>query len=520
MVALLVIQAFQTRQLYDKKSHHFYKEVKTTLERIAVHHEKAEDVRKFFRISNTNFSGHYKDVLKEEFQQLLAFEEKIVIKDTTILEDGKSQNYLIIQGKSFDSLSGVTTQQRVLARDVRHIKELYQPGTHISKDSTDYTIRLDHNVVKKMFEKAKFVNEMMLQTFRENISDSPEERLDMLFLDSVIRTELDYDGLPLGYEFIVLDSKNKPIHATSRLKNYNEKLNINGNFRTTLFPGNLFGSKLSLVVNFPSKNTILLKEMWLPLTVNLSLVLIIIWALTFMFKTIVTQKKLAEMKNDFVSNMTHEFKTPIATISLACQAMEDPDMAKQNSAELGPYVKMINDENKRLGLLVEQILQSAQLDKNNVELHKEKVLLNEVVHELVYNAQFRIKKLGGVVTLKAPTELIYVQADRLHLSNAISNLIDNAIKYSDEEPQVQVELCQSAEGIKICVSDKGLGIKKEHLSKIFDKLYRIPTGNLHNVKGFGLGLSYVKVIARLHGWNVTVKSKVGEGSNFTLEIKK
>lgn len=226
------------------------------------------------------------------------------------------------------------------------------------------------------------------------------------------------------------------------------------------------------------------------------------------------------MKNDFVSNMTHEFKTPIATISLACQAMEDPDMAKQNSAELGPYVKMINDENKRLGLLVEQILQSAQLDQGNVELHKEKVLLNEVVHELVHNAQFRIKKLGGVVTLEAPSELIYTQADRLHLTNAISNLIDNAIKYSENEPHVNVKLCQGADGIKISVSDNGLGIKKEHLTKIFDKLYRIPTGNLHNVKGFGLGLSYVKVIARLHGWNVTVKSKMGEGSNFTIEIKK
>jgi two-component system phosphate regulon sensor histidine kinase PhoR len=371
-----------------------------------------------------------------------------------------------------------------------------------------------------MFEKAKFVNEMMLQTFRENISDAPEELLDTRFLDSVIRTEMKIDGHSLEYQFMVLNAKGRPIRATTSLKNYSDKLSIKKNFQTALFPANLFGKKLALVIYFPSKNSILLQEMWLPLLVNLSLVLIIVWALTFMFQTIVTQKKLAELKNDFVSNMTHEFKTPIATISLACQAMEDPDMAKQNSEELVPFVKMINDENKRLGLLVEQILQSAQLDQGNVELRKEKVLLNEILHELVHKAQFRIKNLGGKVSLQTPIELIYIQADKLHLSNVISNLIDNAIKYSDIEPEVKVELTHTSDFAKIIVSDKGLGIKKEHISKIFDKLYRIPTGNLHNVKGFGLGLSYVKVIAKLHNWNVTVKSKVGEGSCFIIEIKK
>lgn len=519
MIALLLIQAFQTKQLYDKKSTQFRSEVTTTLERIAVHHEKAEDVRKFFKIANTNFSGEYKDILKEEFQNLLAVQESIMIKDTMILEGGKLESYLVIQGQSFDSLSGVTTEQRVLARDVRQLKDLYQhPGT-VSKDSLDFAIRLDQRVIKKMFEKAKYVNEMMLQAFRDNVFDDAHNRFDVLFLDSVVSTEFGDDKLPANFQFMVTDSKGKAVNFREKMDSYVLDLDSSKCFSTQLFPSNMFGEKLTLHIFFPTQKTILISEMWLPLLVNLTLVIMIIWALVFMFRTILTQKKLAEMKNDFISNMTHEFKTPISTISLACQAMGDPGMSGENNAQIKPFIKMIDDENKRLGLLVERILQSAILDKGQVNLNIENVLLNELVHDIVHNANFRIQKNGGEIKLESVAELIYVKADRLHISNAISNLVDNAIKYSDGEPEILIQLLKKGGIVKISVRDKGHGIKKEHINKIFDKLYRIPTGNVHNVKGFGLGLSYVKAICQLHGWNITVQSKIGEGSTFTIEIK-
>lgn len=519
MIALLIIQAFQTKQLYDKKSGQFQSEVQTTLERIAVRHEKAEDVRKFFKIANTNFSGQYKDILREEFQNLLAVQESIVIKDTTIMEDGKLESYLVIQGQSFDSISGVTTEQRVLARDVRQLRDLYQTGSSVSKDSLDFTIQLDQRVIKKMFEKAKFVNDMMLQAFRENVFEEPQNRFDVFFLDSVVRTEFEDDNLPSNFEFMVTDEKGKVIDFGKKLKCYNPKLDTSECFNTGLFPSNMFGENLTLRVHFPTQKSILLKEMWLPLLVNLTLVVMIVWALVFMFRTILTQKKLAELKNDFVSNMTHEFKTPIATISLACQALVDPDMAGKENEQTKPYIKMINDENKRLGLLVERILQSSVLERGEVNLRKEKVLLNEIIHDIVYNAQFRIQKEGGKIHLNLTPDLLYIQADRLHTSNTISNLVDNAIKYSNGDPDVTISLTHSHGIIKISVSDKGIGIKKEHLNKIFDKLYRIPTGNVHNVKGFGLGLSYVKAICTFHQWKVSVQSKHGEGSTFIIEIK-
>ena len=519
MIALLIIQAFQTRQLFDKKSNQFRSEVQTTLERIAVRHEKAEDVRKFLKIANTNFSGDYKDILKEEFQNLLSVKESILIKDTAIYEDGKYENYLIIQGQAFDSISGLTSEQRVLARDVRQLHDLYKSGSKVSKDSLDIAVQLDQKVIRKMFEKAKYVNDMMVQAFRENVYETPETRLDIVFLDSVIRTEFKDDKLPDNYQFIVATDEGKVVRSKWNLDNYTNVIDSARAYKTNLFPSNVFSENLTLYVYFPTENSILLGEMWLPLMVNLSLVILILFALIYMFRTILTQKKLAEMKNDFISNMTHEFKTPITTISLACQALNDPDMVGESIESNKAFIKMIDDENKRLGNLVERILQSSTIDRGEVNLKIEPVLVNEVIHDIVQNAQFRIQKSGGEIKLNLTSELVTIKADRLHFTNVVSNLVDNAIKYSNEVPEIEIIMTQKSGTTKIAIKDHGLGIKKEHINKIFDKLYRIPTGNIHNVKGFGLGLSYVKAICVLHNWNITVQSKYGEGSTFTLEIK-
>lgn len=517
-VALLIIQAFQTRQLFDKKSGQFKAEVETTLERIAVRHEKAEDVRKFFRIANTNFSGHYKDILKEEFQNLLSAKETISVKDTSIWENGQRENYLVIQGQSVDSLVGLKAEQRVLAKDVRQLRDFYHSSKNTG-DTTGVSIHLDRKVVKKMFEKAKFVNDMMMQAFRENVFESPENTFDLAFLDSVIRTEFQDDKLPSTFYFVVKNEGGNALQPKMPIEHYNADLDVKSAFSTSLFPSNLFNENLQLYIVFPRQNSILFGELWMSLLVNLSLVLLIFWALVYMFKTILTQKKLAEMKSDFISNMTHEFRTPISTISLACQAMNDPDMMGEATEQTSPFVKMISDENNRLGTLVDGILQSSTIEKGEERLNREKVLTNEVIYDIVHRAQFRIKNVGGNIDVEIGPELVYIQADKMHFTNVISNLIDNAIKYSKKIPEIRIEMKQKNGVVKIVVSDKGLGIKKEHLNKIFDKLYRIPTGNVHNVKGFGLGLSYVKAICDLHNWKIGVQSKFGEGSTFTIEIK-
>jgi two-component system phosphate regulon sensor histidine kinase PhoR len=246
--------------------------------------------------------------------------------------------------------------------------------------------------------------------------------------------------------------------------------------------------------------------------------LIIVITIVFMFRTILAQKRLSDLKNDFVNNMTHEFKTPISTISLACEAMSDSQMMGTAVEKASPFVKMIGEENKRLSLLVESILQSNVLEKGKINLQEETILLNELVYDITQNVQLRVNSLGGTLKTNISQEMMEVSADKMHLSNCINNLIDNAIKYSAEAPAIAVTVKKEKNSIRIEVKDNGIGIKKEHIDKIFDKLFRVPTGNVHNVKGFGLGLSYVKSIAEMHKWNLTVKSIYGEGSTFGIEI--
>lgn len=521
LLALLVIQAIQTSQLYDRKSSEFSERFSTTLDRVALHHEKAEDIRRYMLLAENDFSGQYKDILKEEFQNLLETQESISIQDTTIYENGELENYLIIKGKSYDSISGLSTEQRVLARDVRQLKDLFQGGaSHINKDSLQVAIQLDQRVIKQIFKKARFVNQMMIETFRNNVYQEPNERVDIRFLDSVLNFEFKMEKLPEQYKFVVTDENRVPIDFENASENYYHKLDTTQAHQTILFPSNPLDDDLYLFVQFPEQQSFLLMEMWGPLTVNLLLVLLIIVSMIFMFRTILTQKKLSEMKNDFISNMTHEFKTPISTISLACEAMNDSDMVKSTDSAAKPFVKMINDENKRLATLVERILQSATLDRGELKVQEESIILNEILHEVVENAKFRIANSGGTISMEIPQEIVSINGDRMHITNMISNLVDNAIKYSETAPEVTVRLEKMGhDQYKLEIEDSGIGIKKEHLNKIFDKLYRVPTGNLHNVKGFGLGLSYVKAIVEIHGWSIQVKSKLGQGSVFTIIIK-
>ncbi len=522
MLALLVIQAFQMAQLYDRKSTEFKSKVNTTLERIALRHEKAEDIRKYLHIVNHDFSGQYKDILKKEFQDLLSAQESISIRDTIVFENGERQNYLVIKGKSYDTISGLTAEHKVLARDVREVRDLFhKKGTQkiVSSDTSAISIHLNQRVMQQIFKKAKFVNDMLLEAFRSNVYEEPSKRVDIEFLDSVIYHEMKDDHLPTDYQFMLTDNNQKRFCYHMKVPSYKGCLDSTKTFKTLLFPSNTLDDDIYLNVYFPSKGSFLLKTMGTPLTISLALMLLIIVSMSFMFKTIITQQKLFDLKNDFVSNMTHEFKTPISTISLACEAMNDADMMSDNVESVKPYVKMIQDENKRLSLLVEQILQSAVLDRGELTLKKEKVLVNEILHEVALHARLRIKSMGGILLLEIPTNLIEIEADKMHFTNLITNLVDNGIKYSEGAPDILIQMKKVDDQYVISVSDKGIGMKKEHLSKIFDKLYRIPTGNLHNVKGFGLGLSYVKAIAELHKWNITVQSEVGKGTTFNLKIK-
>jgi two-component system phosphate regulon sensor histidine kinase PhoR len=522
VLSLLIIQTFQVIQLYERKTIQFNNNLKTSLERIAIRHEKAEDIRRYMRLVNNDFSTQYKDILKQEFKNLVPKNETVSIADTTIFEGGKKLSYLIIKGKAVDSLSGVTTEQKVYARDIRELKDLFDKSSNPlpTNDSMKIAIQLDEQVLQQIFKKARFVNDMMVQAFRDNIYSDQSRRIDVAFLDSVIRNELMGDDLPQKYKFAVASDSNKVFTFSTAPQTYDSKLTLSESGKTVLFPSNIIDENIHLYLFFPDKKSFVLQEMQNSLIVSLVLVVFIIISLIIMFRTIMEQKRLSEMKSDFISNMTHEFKTPISTISLACQAMSDTDMVdEQSNAAVSPYVRMINQENKRLETLVESILQSAVIEKGDIKYKDEALNLVQLVENEVEKARFRIKSNEGKIEFNDVFESIEFQADRLHVTNIISNLLDNAIKYSKENPVIKVSIESDNKHVYLSVTDNGIGIKKEHIPRLFDKLYRVPTGNIHNVKGFGLGLSYVKAICDHYKWEIKVKSNYGEGSTFTVLFK-
>lgn len=223
------------------------------------------------------------------------------------------------------------------------------------------------------------------------------------------------------------------------------------------------------------------------------------------------------MKNDFINNMTHEFKTPISTIALACEALKDKDIQKSELV-YNNYIGVISEENDRLGSMAEQILQTAVLEKGQLRLNVVDVDMHEIIRQAVKSKRIAAHNQGGAIELQLKASQPILTGDPVHLTNVMVNLIDNALKYNINKPCVVINTVNNAHSLLVRVQDNGIGISKSNQKKIFDKLYRVPTGNLHDFKGFGLGLNYVKATTELHNGMISVDSEPGHGSTFTLQL--
>lgn len=289
--------------------------------------------------------------------------------------------------------------------------------------------------------------------------------------------------------------------------------------RAELFPSDLLGLENFLVIYFPTKENYLLQQVFLPLSSSLLFMVIIISCFVYAIKVIIRQKKISEIKNDFINNMTHEFKTPISTVSLAIEALQDPDLLNQESIR-SRYLGIIKDENNRLGQQVEQVLQAAALDKKDFKLEMKSINLVNAVEEAKKHFELLVEKRGGSITTNYQVQSGFLQADTFHMNNILNNLLDNANKYSGNAPSIHVSVIEKQDGYSLAIRDAGIGMSKEAQKRIFDKFYRVPTGNIHDVKGFGLGLSYVKTMVEAHKGSIQVESEPGQGSVFTINLPK
>ena len=339
-------------------------------------------------------------------------------------------------------------------------------------------------------------------------------RLDTAQVRKEIAAQLMNRGVVQDFDLAILDEHDAIIEI-GPLKEP-EDLRQMG-IQAELFPSDLLGNENYMIINFPNKNSYLLQQVWLPLMSSFVFLIIIILCFVYAIKVIIRQKQLSEIKNDFINNMTHEFKTPIATVSLAVEALQDPELVNQGAFR-SRYIGIIRDENNRLGGQVEKVLQAAALDKKEFKLKLETINVIDLIHDAQDHFELLVEKRGGSMKVQIDINDPYIEGDFFHLSNIINNLLDNANKYSRDAPLITIDARDTAKEILISVKDQGIGMTKETQKKIFDKFYRVPTGNIHDVKGFGLGLAYVKTMVEAHHGKINVESELEKGSNFTIHI--
>ncbi|CAN5382927.1 HAMP domain-containing sensor histidine kinase [soil metagenome] len=341
--------------------------------------------------------------------------------------------------------------------------------------------------------------------------------IDTSLVDSLLRNELMSRGINTHYVYAVLNSPVYKFDCNHPSGNALKDSLLTSRYRVALTADNLFSQPRMLSIYFPNEQGYILRSMWMMLIISAMFILFIILLFYYSITTIYRQKQLGEIKNDFISNMTHELKTPISTISLACEVLGDEEISKTKE-RTDRYLTMIKEENKRLGVLVENVLQSAMLDKGNFKLKPVNIDIHTIINQALGNVRLAVDKKGGEISCDLRATKHEIFADHTHIQNVIYNLLDNAIKYTPDKPNIRVYTEDLPNGIEFCVQDNGIGIPRDQQKKIFEKLYRVPTGNIHDVKGFGLGLSYVKAVVEKHGGEVWVDSEPGRGSNFHVRL--
>lgn len=382
-----------------------------------------------------------------------------------------------------------------------------QPTENVAKRYQD----LQETIKNQYIYQSGLLNEVILSILYDANHRPVMERADSTMVRNALTLELANNGLSVPFSFAVTD-KNNIIYSTA---DYDPEMNEKHIYSARLFPNS--DSRYELKVEFPTKSNYIFSSVRFVIpTLALTLLLLAIFIFTMILAF--RQKKLGEMKTDFINNMTHELKTPISTISLAAQMLND-DSVRKSPETLHHLSEVINTESKRLRFQVEKVLQMSVLENSNSAISFTDVNANKIIAGVVSTFKIKVEKFGGKLSFHNGADESTVRVDEMQFTNVIFSLLDNAVKYRNEdvEPQLVVSTADEPDGkLKICIKDNGIGMKKEDVKKIFDKFYRVHTGNRHDVKGFGLGLAYVKRMVTIFNGSISVESELGKGSTFTI----
>jgi len=508
MILLIAIQVYWIKTSFDTQQKKFDQTVMLVMRNVVSKLEREEAITKVTTklLDQTDFANAFG---LDTTLNLGSFSINKGVKKEPLLEDNFQINQTPVDQlkiqftppKNTDSTFFIirNTKKRVLSSNVNY-----------SNNSLE-----DSLLERKLKNNATLINNLVNELALISVSKNINDRVSYKQIDSILHVELFANGIQTDYVYDILDVESNSLSIWN--DNVNAEIIRNSPYQFNLFPNEFYVQSDKLLLYFPNQVNYLLKNSFKVLSVSALLIIILITLFYYSLSTIYKQKRLSLIKNDFINNMTHELKTPISTISLACEALGDHSLQMEMSQQK-MYVGMINDENKRLSLLVDNVLKSAIWDSSSLKLKKELLDIHALVEKVVKSFEIQVKNKNGTIQLDLKATKSHFYFDSIHMSNVIYNLLDNANKYSTDEPIIHLQTKNLEGELIITVKDNGIGIPKEHQNKIFDKFYRISTGNVHNVKGFGLGLNYVKRIIDNHHGKIWLESVVGSGTTISFSI--
>lgn len=511
LVCIILIQLIWIRQAYKQNETRFESSVKEAMDQLA---ERLAEQETFSIISKDIqiVPPHIPDEMefaRQKRKLRVVYNNQEINMDTTSLSVPIHMPRVIPHHQQQEIEVIINDSLRQFSD-----KEFFHAQELDSLIQAEKALAKTEKLASKMSGMYDVLKKMVIEVSNENVPI--EKRLDKNMIHRELQKFLENKGVDIPFEFAVVQAANDSMTAV-RSPGFKQEF-IHSPFVVSLFPDDLILKPHKLLVFFEGQKAFIYHSFSWLMMASLLFTIAIMLAFALTLHLLFRQKKLSDMKSDFINNLTHEFKTPIATIAVAIDSIENPKVLNDPEKIL-PITKMIREENIRMNSHVEQVLQIAMLDRGNLKMAKDDIDVSLVLLRAIESIKLQVNRKNGsiAIDLKAPNHLIC--GDEMHLYNLLLNLLDNANKYTPHEPRIKVQTLQKDHELSITIEDNGPGMDKENQHRIFDRFYRVPTGNIHSVKGFGLGLSYVKAICEAHGGRVFIAwSEPGRGSCFEVRL--
>jgi len=490
MTSLILVQTNSIRKALQIKREQFDSGVTSALNRVV---EKLES-NEYYYISES--------VSNISSPKIIYPNPRATFSSSLTVIRGKLESALVYQEERSLNLGDISVNESARSGDFPNSFDVIH-----GKDNF-----LSQQYLDQITRNAQLLAKSDLQASRSSLPI--DKRIDLSTLPRLVKAELKKEVITLDFTYAVRSfGKQQEEKLVSGDRSLNpDRDNL---YRIPLFPNDYNPSPNWLYVYFPTQSSFLLKETGLLVIPTFILTILLTGIFVYTILIILKQKKLSDIKNDFINNMTHELKTPISTISLASQMLRDTSL--NNTPKSVDHISgIIYQESKRLTTQVEKVLQMAVFSEGSLKLKFKEVNINTLIETVVLNFELRVKSRSGELTSDLKANPSNIWADEVHVTNVLFNLLDNAVKYSKDEPKIHITTELKDNYLVVSVKDQGIGIQSEHLNQIFERFYRVPTGNVHDVKGFGLGLSYVKKIVDVHKGKIKVESAIHKGTKFMI----